>query len=348
MEHAARLCSNLGNRGARRVIDHDVQARELVCATDELGPLVILDMGRANLLQAHARLGRQQALGDLDLAHLEREERDGGAVERRIHGKVQREGGFAHAGSRANDDHLARSQTQELGVDGGEACPDAQLGGLVLAHVRELVEEIAHDGADGLVARAHIPVGNVEQHLLGLVNDLLGVLGSIVGKRGDLRGGRDHPAQRGVTAQHLHVTAPAHQSQRVVAKIQEIGPAAHALQLALALEEVCKRDGVHRHVAVEHLAHGKVDLAVGGNVEVIRLQLDEAFLQHVLRDHHGGEDRGLGLGVLRHRNVRRRRHLGWVDVVAVLCHEPTPSCLRAARLPRMLPHCAHVVPLSAI
>ena len=114
MEHAAGLGANLGDRGARGVVNHDVQARELVCASDELGPLVVLDVGRANLLQANARLGREQALRNLDLAHLEREERDRGTVERGIHGQIEREGGLAHARSRADDDHLARAQPQEL------------------------------------------------------------------------------------------------------------------------------------------------------------------------------------------------------------------------------------------
>ena len=104
----------------------------------------------------------------------------------------------------------------------------------------ELLVEVGHDFLEGLLVLVHIAVGNVEQHLLGSVDDLLGVLGGVVGERRDLRRRADHLAQRGVTVEHLDVTAPSDKRKRVVAQPQKEAPPAHALQLAGTLEVVGK------------------------------------------------------------------------------------------------------------
>ena len=166
----------------------------------------------------------------------------------------------------------------------------------------------------------HVAVGDIQQHLLGAVDDFLGVLGRVVGKGRDLRGRQNHLAQRGVAVEHLHVAAPAEKGKRVVGKAQQVGAAANLLQLAGALEVVGKGDAVHRLVAVEHLAHGQEDGLVGRKVEVIRRQLDEALLKRVRRDHHRGEHRRLRLAVLWHDARLRDGHSRRVDVVVVGRH----------------------------
>ena len=111
------------------------------------------------------------------------------------------------------------------------------------------------------------------------------------------------------------MAAPSHERERVVAEAQQEAAAAHALQLAGALEVVGEGDRVHGEVLVEHLPHGEKHGAVGGEIEVIGLKVDQALLEGVRRDHHGREDRGLRLDVLGHGASVVDRHPGGVHVV---------------------------------
>ncbi len=210
---SAGLGADLGHGGAGGVVDHDVERREVVRGLEDLRPLVGLDARRSDVLQADVGLGGEQALRDLGLGHLEREERDGGAVEGGVRGQVQREGRLTHARAGAEDDHLAGTQAKQALVDLWEAGGDAEgaVGGTGL--LLELVIEMRHDLVEGLLALAHVAVGDVEKHLLGTVHHFLRVLGGIEGEGGDLRGGLDHLAQGGVSMEHLEVTAPPNESQ---------------------------------------------------------------------------------------------------------------------------------------
>ena len=319
-QDAAGLGANLRHRGAGGVVDDDVQLGELLGRFQNLRPLLGADVAGADLLQADAGIGCQQALRDLRLGHLQREERHGRASKSRVCCEVEREGRLTHARSGADDHHLARSQSKQAAVDGREARLDAQ--GLVLALGRglQLLVEVGHDVLEGLLVGVHVAVGDIQQHLLGAVDDFLGVLGRVVGKGRDLRGRQNHLAQRGVAVEHLHVAAPAEKGKRVVGKAQQVGAAANLLQLAGALEVVGKGDAVHRLVAVKHLAHGQEDGLVGRKVEVIRRQLDEALLKRVRRDHHRGEHRRFRLAVLWHDARLRDGHSRRVDVVVVGRH----------------------------
>ena len=220
----------------------------------------------------------------------------------------------------ADDDHLARAQAEQALVDALEAGGHAELAAGVGRVLAEVLVEVGHDLLERLLAGLDVAVGDVEQQALGAVHDLLGVLGRVEGERRYLRGGVDHLAQRGVAVQHLHVAAPAHQRERVVAQPQQEATASHALELAGGLEVVGERDGVDREVLVEHLPHGHEDGAVGREVEVVRVKVDQALLQGVRRDHHGREDRGLRLRVLGHGRPLAHGHPRRINAVVALCH----------------------------
>ena len=268
------------------------------------------------------RLGGEQPLRNLDLAHLEREERDRGTCCCCVDGEVERERGLADAGSGTDDHHLAGAQAEEVFVDFGEARAHAERHVPAGAHLAELEVELAHDLLDGLLRLVHVTVGDLEKELLGLVDDLLRVLWRVIGERGDLRGCLDHLAQGRVSVKHRHVPTPPREGERVVAEVKQVGPAADAVELPLAAEIVGEGDHVDGEVLVEHLVHGTVDLGVARQVEVIGTEVDEAFLERLLRDHHRREDRRLRLGVLGHRLADHLGHARRVDVIGVLWHGP--------------------------
>ena len=111
------------------------------------------------------------------------------------------------------------------------------------------------------------------------------------------------------------MVAPAREREGVLVELEEVGHATHLVQLSRALEVIRHRDGVHGLGAVEHLVHGVEDGAVGVEVEVLFVQIDEALLEDVLREQHGREDRLLGGSVLRHRHIGA----GHRGIVVVRC-----------------------------
>jgi len=181
---------------------------------------------------------------------------------------------------------------------------------------------------------ANVAVGDVEQQLLGPVDDLLGILGGVEGERGNLGGGLDHLAQGGVAVKHLDVPAPTDEGQRVVAKAEQERTPADSVEIALGAQLVGQADGVDGEVLVEHLAHCHKDDAVRRVEEIIRRKADQALLERLGADHHGREDRGLRLEVLGHVAPLLHRHLRRVDPVVVSHRMPFVDCVAS-----ILPSC---------
>ena len=290
LEHAPGLGSNLGDGGAGRVVNHDVELRQLAGRLENLWPLLIADVGGTDVHEADARLRGKQALRDLGLAHLEREERDGGSTRRRIDGKVQREGRLADTRSGTDDDHLAGTKSQKLAVNARESRLDAKGVGLTVCLFLKLGVLLLHNLLEGRVAGADTAVGNVQQELLGVVDDLLGVLRRTVGKGSDLGGSLNDRAEGRVSAQNLDVARPAGKGKRVAAKLDEVGTATHALQIARRLKVVRQRDGVDWLTVVEHMVHSREDDPVGRDIEVILVDFDQALLQDLGGVEHGCKD----------------------------------------------------------
>ena len=72
----ARLGADLEDRDRRRVVDPEVELRELAHGGVDRVPVGVLDVAGAHVLQVDARLGAQHALDELLGPHLEREDRD--------------------------------------------------------------------------------------------------------------------------------------------------------------------------------------------------------------------------------------------------------------------------------
>ncbi len=100
--------------------------------------------------------------------------------------------------------------------------------------------------------------------------------------------------------------APAGQSERVAAKLEQVGHATDAVELAHGAQVVGKRDGVYRLGVLEHLCDGDIDRTVGQKVEIVGLELGQHLMENVLRQDHGGQDRSLGRDILGHTHIARQ------------------------------------------
>ena len=209
MEQAAGLGTDLRDGRAGGVVDLDVEGREGRRGVEQVGPLVVLDAGTADVGERHAGLRRKQALGDFDLAHLEREENDRGPRAGGVGAEVEGEARLAHAGSGSDNDHLAGAHALQGVVDAGVTRLDAKLALSRLGHLAELLVEVLHDGGERGGIVLDVPAGDVEDLLLGEVDDVARVLGRVEGHRLDAGRGRDELAQGCVTTEHLDVMAPA-------------------------------------------------------------------------------------------------------------------------------------------
>ena len=88
----------------------------------------------------------------------------------------------------------------------------------------------------------------------------------------------------------------------VVAELDDIGLAAHGIEVTTCFEAVCQGKLIDGGVLVVELLHGLEDLAMRGAVELLGRELHERFLDDlgILAEKHGGEHRLLRIDILRH------------------------------------------------
>ena len=123
------------------------------------------------------------------------------------------------------------AQAEEHAVHGREARLDADGLAILLGKTAKLVIERHHGILEPDVGRLDVSVRNVEKHLLGRLDNFLGVLWGIRRKVGDLCGGIDHEAQGCVSVQHVGMMLPAGDGKRVLTKAGKGLDASGALEL---------------------------------------------------------------------------------------------------------------------
>ena len=326
MEHAAALGADLGDRGAGRVVDEDIELRELLRGLIDVGPLLGTDAAHAEVADRDHGVRADQALGDFLARHLEREEANGvargGGVERQVEGERR----LTHGGAGADDDELALAEAHEHAVERREAGGHAR--GLATggADLLGLVVGLDHELGQRLVARLDLAGRDLEQHALGPLDDLLGVGRGVVGERVDLVRGPDELAEHGVAAHDLGVVLPVDERERVAHELEDVRLAAHGVELVDAAQVVDERDGVDGDALLVHLDHRGIDGLVDGAVEVVGLELDLGFLDHIGREQHGGENVGLGILVLR-ESLRGRTVLYREPRLPVIVGHAPPSLI---------------------
>jgi hypothetical protein len=118
----ARLGAHLEHADVARVVDEDRRRGQLLDRAKDLGPAVGLDATLAQLVARHLGLGGDEAVRQLGLGHLEREQSDRLAVvDRRVFGDVGGQRALAHRRTGRQHDQVAGLEAAREIVDVGEA-----------------------------------------------------------------------------------------------------------------------------------------------------------------------------------------------------------------------------------
>ena len=232
-------------------------------------------MAGADVGVVDERLGAEHAQRELLLRHLEREDRNRDVgLQRRVRRDVEGERGLSHAGPAGNDDQIralkARRQPVEV-VEAGRHAGD-QLFALIepLDVLQRLHEEIAH-----LVERrAELLLRDAEDAALGIVEELLDVLASVVCLRRDLGAGRDQAAEDRFFLDDARVVRDVGGARHAIGELGDERRPADGLQLPLLAQRLAERHGVDRRAALGEIEHRPEDLAMRLTVEVVGPETD--------------------------------------------------------------------------
>ena len=274
----------------------------------DLAPVLGADPSRLQALPVHLRLRGEEALGQLEVAHLEREE-EGRAphLQPDVGQHPEREARLPHARAGAHDVERGGLEPEQdpvqLVVAGGHpgdvGAPLAQLLDPVQPRAQQLVQR-AH--GVGRAALAH-----VEHHLLRLVDRRLHVLGDRVADVGDLARHADQLAQQRVLLDDRRVVPRVGDRRRVGLQRDEDRGVADGVEQARALELVGHRHRVDGLAPLHEGLDGPEDVPVGRLVEVARAAQLDADRRRVVGQEHRPEQRLLGLEVVG-RHARAARH----------------------------------------
>ena len=228
----AGLGAHLEQRQTRGVVDVQLEARKRGCGVHDGAPVAFAELALTQLAQVHAGLGAQNTLDELVGAHLETEQGNSGARLGRIGSQIQRERGFADAGTSGKNKQVAAAQAPEQLIHVGKAGRHACHMVLIVHQVVDFVEGLRQKVGDVLERRRHALLRDVEEHLLGLFDDLVRIVRSVVSKSVDVRGGIHQVAQDARALDDFRVALPIRQSQGVVRKLHQVRLSAHRLELA--------------------------------------------------------------------------------------------------------------------
>ncbi len=153
------LRPDLHHRDRPRVVDVDRRLRQPVARRGEARPVVGRELARAQALRLDLRLRAHEALRDLGLRHLEREQRHGRLA---AHGEVrrhaEREARLSHARPRGEDDEVPGLEAGRQLVEVAEAARDAGDVGPLLVERGDALEARLQQLLDvAEVARRHAP-----------------------------------------------------------------------------------------------------------------------------------------------------------------------------------------------
>ena len=136
----------------------------------------------------------KQPLGELEVAHLEAEQERRPAQDRTdVREDPEREARLAHRGARAHDREAGRLQAEQDVVEVREARRGP--GDVALAPLLDPVDRLVQQLAERADALGVAALGDVEDHLLGRVDDRRDVVGRAVGEVGDLAARADEAPQ---------------------------------------------------------------------------------------------------------------------------------------------------------
>ena len=203
---APRLRPQVEDAEVGGVVEPERRLLQLVAGPHHLRPVLLRDLALAQLVAGDPRPAGDEALRQLDLGHLEREEGDRQvALHRDVFGDVGDQRALAHRRAGGDDDQVAGLEAAGDRVDVAEAGGGAgQLdlaGGELLEPVDLVVEDLREQAE---VARL-LFVGDVEEQLLGPLGELARFAVALVDPALDLLAGAEQPPQQRVLLDDLGV-----------------------------------------------------------------------------------------------------------------------------------------------
>ena len=296
----ARLGPQVEHAQVRRVVDPQRRLLELVADLDHLRP-VVADLALAQLVAGDPRPLGDQALGELGVGHLEREEGDRSLeLDRDVLGDVGDEAGLAHPRASGEDDQVAGLEAPGDLVEVVESRRGAAELGAAAGELLEPVDLPGNDLGDLVEVLGLLLVGDLKQHPLRVLGQLHRLVLAVVDGRLDPLRGLQQAAQERVLLDDARVVAGVAGDRDGRGEVRDDFAAADLLELALLCEELGNGERVDRLAALVEPFDRVEDLPVALAVEVLLGQPDveDHRVHRDLGDHQGAEHRLLCLEVL--------------------------------------------------
>src|SRR5262245_46826206 len=313
---APRLRADLHHRDRARVVDVDGRLGELVAGRGEAGPVVGRKLAGAKALGLDLCLAAHETLRHLRLRHLEREEGDWDSLaDAEVRGHAEAECRLPHARPCGDDDEVPLLEAGRDAVDVAEAGRNPGDVGARFVERGDPLEALLQELLDVAELAARPLLGEVEDDLLGLVDELRRLAGPVPAELGDLAAGPNEPTERRRLADDLRVMVGVCGRGSERGQLVDAEFPADVLELAPLVELVRERDcvdGLTLRVEAECRA---VDLRVAFAVELTAVARED--LAHrgdrPGREHHRAENGLLGIEVL-WRDERVVEHHSWISV----------------------------------
>ena len=294
------------------VVEPEWRRLELVGGPDHPRPLV-LDLALAQLVAGYPRAAGDEALGELHLRHLQREEGDRALLlHRHVLGDVGHPGALSHRRAGRDHDQVAGLKAAGDAVDVAEARGRARELGLAGGELLQPVDLVVEDLVDAPEVACLLLVGDLEQQPLGVLGELARLAVAVAHPLLDPLAGAEQPPQQRVLLHDPGVMGGVADSGHVRRQLGDVVAVARLRQLPASLQLLDHRELVGgARLAIEVEEAGE-DQPVAVEVEVLGLQLH--LVDHRrdgrLGDQHRAQHGPLGFEVLG-RDVcgLRLRHL---------------------------------------
>ena len=241
---APRLGADLEHPDVAGVVHPQRRVREHLRGLEDLRPALLGDAALAQLLPLDARLGGDEALCELGLRHLQREQGDRPPVlDRRVFGDVADQRALAHRRAGRDDDQVAGLKAAGDLVEVLEPGRRAGQRGALLREAVQLVELVVQDVLDLAEVLLAVVARDLEHRLLGPLDEL--ARRALVAEHAllDFVGALQQAAQERVLAHDLGVAAGVPRGRDQAGELVDRRRPAGLLELAHLAQAVA--DGQH-------------------------------------------------------------------------------------------------------
>src|ERR1700690_4496898 len=339
---SARLRPKLQDRQRGRVVDPDVEARQMRRRLRQFAPVAGRQHSGAHAAHVDLRLRAEHAVTDLLSRHLEREDHDPGARllpalvrvacalellrARDIRCDVEDEARFAHPRASRDNRQLAVVEAARDAVVPVEAGRDSRNACAACVRLVDALERLAHHFLERANAVRLARSRDVVDCLLGRIDELLGVPVAGVALCGDALAREDELANTPLLVNGPAVGCDVGDRRR---RVEDFGQVRDASDLSQPV--AVPQPGRHLH-DIDRLALGGAldtsleDASVRLRVEVLGLEKLAHLVEGERIEHHGGQDGRLDPQVVRWNPlVERDRVLRFPPNHSKFFHSPHPK-----------------------